>query len=112
MTAIAPHLDALEAEAITIFRECLRPDAKTVIMYSIGKDSSVLLHLARKAFFPAPIPFPVLHVDTGWKFREMYDMRDRMVARLGLTLITHTNPDGVRDGVGPFTTARPTTPTS
>lgn len=99
----APHLDALEAEAITIFRECLRPDAKTVIMYSIGKDSSVLLHLARKAFFPAPIPFPVLHVDTGWKFREMYELRDRMVARLGLSLIVHTNPDGVRDGVGPFT---------
>ncbi|HEY9721842.1 MAG TPA: sulfate adenylyltransferase subunit CysD [Oscillatoriaceae cyanobacterium] len=97
------HLDSLEAEAITIFRECLRPDAKTVLMYSIGKDSSVLLHLARKAFFPAPIPFPVLHIDTGWKFREMYAHRERMVRELGLQLIVHTNPDGVRDGVGPFT---------
>ncbi|MFN3431416.1 MAG: sulfate adenylyltransferase subunit CysD [Candidatus Sericytochromatia bacterium] len=97
------HLDALEAEAITIFRECLRPDAKTVILYSIGKDSSVLLHLARKAFYPAPIPFPVLHVDTGWKFREMYALRDRTVAALGLDLIVHINPDGQREGVGPFT---------
>lgn len=97
------HLDALEAEAITIFRECLRPDAKTVIMYSIGKDSSVLLHLARKAFHPAPIPFPLLHIDTGWKFREMYEHRERIVAELGATLIVHTNPDGLRDGVGPFT---------
>ncbi|MNS80011.1 Sulfate adenylyltransferase subunit 2 [compost metagenome] len=97
------HLDTLEAEAITIFRECLRPDAKTVILYSIGKDSSVLLHLARKAFYPAPIPFPVLHVDTGWKFREMYELRDRTVAALGLELLVHTNPDGLREGVGPFT---------
>jgi sulfate adenylyltransferase subunit 2 len=97
-----PHLDALEAESITIFRECLRSDAKTVILYSIGKDSSVLLHLARKAFYPAPIPFPVLHVDTGWKFREMYEMRERMVQELGLELLVYTNPDGVRDGVGPF----------
>jgi sulfate adenylyltransferase subunit 2 len=97
------HLDALEAEAVTIFRECLRPDAKTVILYSIGKDSSVLLHLARKAFYPAPIPFPVLHVDTGWKFREMYELRDRTAAALGLELLVHTNPDGLREGVGPFT---------
>jgi sulfate adenylyltransferase subunit 2 len=96
-------LDALEAEAITIFRECAAVDAKAVIMYSIGKDSSVLLHLARKAFFPGRIPFPVLHVDTGWKFREMYDHRDRTVRELGLELLVHTNPEGVRDGVGPFT---------
>ena len=97
------HLDTLEAEAIAIFRECVRPDAKPVLMYSIGKDSSVLLHLARKAFFPAPLPFPLLHVDTGWKFREMYEFRDQTVARFGLELIVHTNPDGVREGVNPFT---------
>ncbi|MFP5459799.1 MAG: phosphoadenosine phosphosulfate reductase family protein, partial [Bacteriovoracia bacterium] len=98
-----PHLDHLEAEAISIFRECVRPDAKTVLMYSIGKDSSVLLHLARKAFFPAPIPFPLLHVDTGWKFKEMYDFRDSTVQRLGLDLSVHTNPEGLAAGVNPFT---------
>lgn len=97
------HLAALEAEAITIFRECARPDARTVIMYSIGKDSSVLLHLARKAFFPAPIPFPLLHVDTGWKFREMYEFRERVVAGLGAELLVHVNEDGRAAGIGPFT---------
>lgn len=97
------HLDHLEAEAISIFRECVRPDARTVLMYSIGKDSSVLLHLARKAFFPAPLPFPLLHVDTGWKFREMYDFRDSTVQGLGLELIVHTNPEGLAAGVNPFT---------
>jgi sulfate adenylyltransferase subunit 2 len=96
------HLDGLEAEAITIFRECLSTGGKPVLMYSIGKDSSVLLHLARKAFYPGPIPFPVLHVDTGWKFREMYAFRDRAVADYGLELIVHINQDGVREGVGPF----------
>ena len=96
------HLAALEAEAITLFRECVRPDARTVLMYSVGKDSSVLLHLARKAFFPGPIPFPLLHVDTGWKFREMYEFRDAAVAALGADLIVHVNADGVRAGVGPF----------
>ena len=97
------HLDHLEAEAIGIFRERVRPDARTVLMYSIGKDSSVLLHLARKAFFPAPLPFPLLHVDTGWKFREMYDFRDSTVQGLGLELIVHTNPEGLAAGVNPFT---------
>ncbi len=96
------HLADLEAEAITLFRECVRPDAKTVLMYSVGKDSSVLLHLARKAFYPAPLPFPLLHVDTGWKFREMYEFRDRTVAALGADLLVHVNEEGLRAGVGPF----------
>lgn len=97
------HLDGLEAEAITIFRECMSTGGKPVLLYSIGKDSSVLLHLARKAFHPGPIPFPVLHVDTGWKFKEMYAFRDRAVAEYGLDLIVHINQEGVKEGVGPFT---------
>ncbi|MDB5099260.1 MAG: sulfate adenylyltransferase small subunit [Cyanobacteria bacterium RYN_339] len=97
-----PHLAALEAEALTIFRECAREGARPVLLYSIGKDSSVLLHLARKAFHPGPIPFPLLHVDTGWKFREMYEFRARTAARLGVEIQVHMNEEGVRDGVGPF----------
>ena len=96
------HLAALEAEAITLFRECARPDAKAVILYSIGKDSSVLLHLARKAVYPAPLPFALLHVDTGWKFAEMYAFRDQTIATLGLELLVHVNEAGQRAGVGPF----------
>jgi sulfate adenylyltransferase subunit 2 len=75
---------------------------KPVMLYSIGKDSSVLLHLARKAFYPSPIPFPVLHIDTTWKFKEMIDFRDRMAREMGFKLITHTNPDGLKDNIGPF----------
>ena len=96
------HLDALEAEAIHIFREVAATCARPVMLYSIGKDSSVLLHTAIKAFAPGPIPFPLLHVDTGWKFREMIAFRDRMAAEHGLDLKVYMNPDGVRDGVGPF----------
>lgn len=100
---MSKHLAALEAEAVAIFRECVRPDAKTVMLYSIGKDSSVLLHLARKAFFPAPIPFRLMHVDTGWKFQEMYAFRDRVMAGFGIEPIIHVNQEGLRAGVGPFT---------
>ena len=96
-------MNALEAESIEILREAVATARKPVMMNSIGKDSSVMLHLARKAFHPAPPPFPLLHVDTGWKFGEMYVHRDRMVAESGMKLITHINPDGVAAGVGPFT---------
>jgi sulfate adenylyltransferase subunit 2 len=96
-------MNTLEAESIEILREAVATARKPVMMYSIGKDSSVMLHLARKAFYPAPPPFPLLHVDTGWKFGEMYVHRDRMVAESGMKLITHINPDGVAAGVGPFT---------
>ena len=99
------HLDLLEAEAIHIFREAAAQFAKPVLLYSIGKDSTVLLHLARKAFFPARVPFPLLHVDTTWKFREMIAFRDQTVARLGLDLIVHTNADGIARGITPLTHA-------
>src|SRR5690606_22289843 len=97
------HLQALEAESIEILREVAASFERPVMMYSIGKDSSVLLHLALKAFFPSKIPFPLLHVDTTWKFREMIAFRDRMAEEYGFDLIVHTNQDGVRDGVNPFT---------
>ena len=97
------HLDLLEAESIHILREVAAQFRNPVLLYSIGKDSSVLLHLLLKAFAPAPPPIPLLHVDTGWKFREMIAFRDRAVARAGVRLLTHLNPDGLRDGVGPFT---------
>jgi sulfate adenylyltransferase subunit 2 len=102
MTLAPSHLDLLEAEAIHIFREAAAQFRLPVLMYSIGKDSTVLLHLARKAFFPARLPFPLLHVDTTWKFREMIAFRDRTAARLGLDLIVHTNADGLARGVDPF----------
>ncbi|MEY4761920.1 MAG: hypothetical protein RLZZ200_1776 [Pseudomonadota bacterium] len=94
---------SLESESIEIIREAVATAHNPVMMYSIGKDSSVMLHLARKAFHPAPPPFPLLHVDTGWKFKAMYAHRDRMVAESGVKLITHTNPAGLAEGVGPFT---------
>lgn len=97
------HHQQLEAEAIEIIREAVAGARKPVMMYSIGKDSSVMLHLARKAFHPAPPPFPLLHVDTGWKFREMYAHRDRMVGESGMRLLVHTNPEGIRQNVNPFT---------
>jgi sulfate adenylyltransferase subunit 2 len=96
------HLQTLEAESIEILREVAASFERPVMMYSIGKDSSVLLHLARKAFYPSKIPFPLLHVDTTFKFREMIAFRDRTAADYGFDLITHTNPDGVRDGINPF----------
>jgi sulfate adenylyltransferase subunit 2 len=95
-------MNSLEAESIEIIREAVASAGNPVMMYSIGKDSSVLLHLARKAFYPAPPPFPLLHVDTGWKFKAMYAHRDRMIAESGARLITHTNPAGLTAGVGPF----------
>jgi sulfate adenylyltransferase subunit 2 len=97
------HLEALEAESIHIIREVAAECANPVMLYSIGKDSAVMLHLARKAFHPAPLPFPLLHVDTTWKFREMIAFRDRTCAELGLRLIVWTNQAGLRDGVTPFT---------
>ncbi len=93
----------IEAEAIHIFREVAAEAANPVFLYSVGKDSAVMLHLAMKAFYPAKPPFSFLHVDTTWKFREMIEFRDRRMAELGLDLIVHTNPDGLSKGVGPFT---------
>jgi sulfate adenylyltransferase subunit 2 len=96
------HLDRLEAESIHIIREVVAEAERPVMLYSIGKDSSVMLHLARKAFHPAPPPFPLLHVDTTWKFRAMYEMRDRMAAESGMELIVHRNPEAERLGINPF----------
>ncbi len=93
----------LESESIEIIREAAATAAKPVMLYSIGKDSSVMLRLAQKAFFPGPIPFPLLHIDTGWKFREMIAFRDRRAADIGFQLITYTNARGVAEGVGPIT---------
>jgi sulfate adenylyltransferase subunit 2 len=96
------HLDRLEAEAIHIMREVAASFTKPVMLYSIGKDSAVMLHLAVKAFYPARPPFPLLHIDTRWKFREMIAFRDRMAAELGFDLLVHTNPDGVAQDINPF----------
>ena len=100
--ASVPQLRRLEAESIHILREGVAEAGKAVMLYSAGKDSSVLLHLARKAFFPSPLPFPLLHIDTTWKFREMYVCRDRLAAEAGIKLIVHVNQEGVRMGVNPF----------
>jgi sulfate adenylyltransferase subunit 2 len=97
------HLEHLEAESIHIMREVVAECDRPVMMYSIGKDSAVMLHLARKAFHPARLPFPVLHVDTTWKFREMIEFRDATARKLGLNLLIHINPEGIEKGVGPFT---------
>jgi len=96
------HLRQLEAEGIHILREVVAQFERPVMLYSIGKDSSVLLHLARKAFYPGRIPFPLLHVDTTWKFREMIAFRDRMADEAGFDLVVHSNPDGVEQGINPF----------
>jgi sulfate adenylyltransferase subunit 2 len=96
------HLEQLEAESIFIIREVAAEFEKPVMLYSIGKDSAVMLHLAMKAFYPGKPPFPLLHVDTTWKFREMIEFRDRYTRELGLDLIVHTNQEGVRMGVNPF----------
>jgi sulfate adenylyltransferase subunit 2 len=95
-------LDRLEAESLHILRETVACSRQPVLMYSIGKDSSVLLHLARKAFAPAPLPMPLLHVDTGWKFREMIAFRDRVAAAPDVRMLVHVNEDGVRQGIGPI----------
>lgn len=97
------HLERLEAESIHIIREVAAACENPVMLYSIGKDSAVMLHLAMKAFYPSKPPFPLMHVDTTWKFREMIEFRDTVAAKYGLDLIVHTNQDGVAQGVGPFT---------
>ena len=97
------HLKQLEAESIHIIREVAAEFDNPVMLYSVGKDSAVMLHLARKAFFPGKLPFPVMHVDTRWKFKEMYAFRDRMVEELGLDLLVHVNPEGVAQGINPLT---------
>src|SRR5271157_6074128 len=97
------HLDRLEAESIHIFREVAAECDKPVLLYSIGKDSSVLLHLARKAFYPGRLPFPLLHVDTTWKFREMIAFRDRVGSEPDIDLLVHINREGVAQGIGPIT---------
>jgi sulfate adenylyltransferase subunit 2 len=96
------HLKRLEAEAIHILREVAANFAKPVMLYSIGKDSSVMLHVAMKAFYPAKPPFPFLHIDTTWKFREMIEFRQRMAKELEINLLVHINPDGVEQGISPF----------
>ena len=98
----ATHLDALEAESVFIFREAVAGGRTPVMLYSVGKDSTVLLHLAMKAFYPARPPFPLLHVDTTWKFQAMYDFRDEAARRAGLELIVHRNPDALARGINPF----------
>ena len=96
------HLDRLEAESIHILREVVAETERPVMLYSIGKDSAVMLHLAKKAFYPSAPPFPLLHVDTTWKFRDMYALRERAAAQAGMQLIVHKNPEAERQGINPF----------
>ena len=96
------HLQRLEAESIHILREVAAEAERPVMLYSVGKDSAVMLHLAKKAFFPAPPPFPLLHVDTTWKFRAMYDLRNKAAADAGMELLVHHNPDAMARGINPF----------
>ncbi|QSX41420.1 sulfate adenylyltransferase subunit CysD [Shewanella cyperi] len=100
---VLSHLQQLEAESIQIFREVAAEFDNPVMLYSIGKDSSVLLHLARKAFYPGKIPFPLLHVDTDWKFRDMITFRDEVARKYGFDLLVHKNPEGIAMGMNPFT---------
>ncbi len=101
-TARLTHLQRLEAEAIQIMREAVAESERPAMLYSIGKDSSVMLHLARKAFFPSTPPFPLVHVDTTWKFSAMYEFRDRAAAEAGMDLVVHQNPDALERGINPF----------
>src|ERR1700751_5326734 len=111
MSAAAPrntpvtltHLQRLEAGSIHIMREVVAETEKPVMLYSVGKDSAVMLHLARKAFFPSPPPFPLLHVDTTWKFRAMYELRERMARESGMELLVYQNPEAAELGINPFT---------
>ena len=96
------HISRLESESIHIMREVIAECERPVMLYSVGKDSAVMLHLARKAFYPSPPPFPLLHVDTTWKFKAMYEMRDRMARDSGMQLIVHRNPEAMRRGINPF----------
>jgi sulfate adenylyltransferase subunit 2 len=100
--ATLTHLQRLEAESIHILREVVAEAERPVMLYSVGKDSAVMLHLARKAFYPAPPPFPLLHVDTTWKFRDMYALRDRAARAAGMELLVHHNPDAMARGINPF----------
>ena len=102
MTSRLTHLDRLEAESIFILRETVAEAERPVMLYSMGKDSAVMLHLAKKAFFPGPLPFPLLHVDTTWKFRDMYALRDKVAAEPGIELIVHRNPEALEKGINPF----------
>jgi len=102
MTGRLTHLDRLEAESIFILRETVAEASRPVMLYSMGKDSAVMLHLARKAFFPGPLPFPLLHVDTTWKFRDMYRLRDSVAAEPGVELIVYRNPEALDKGINPF----------
>jgi sulfate adenylyltransferase subunit 2 len=102
MASNPTHLDRLEAESIFILRETVAEAERPVMLYSMGKDSAVMLHLARKAFFPGPLPFPLLHVDTTWKFKAMYAMRDRLAAEPGVDLIVHRNAEALEKGINPF----------
>jgi len=97
------NLDRLEAESIHLMREVVAEADNPVMLYSIGKDSSAMLHLARKAFYPGPLPFPLLHVDTTWKFRAMYAMRERVAAEPGIRMLVHVNPEAQALGINPFT---------
>ena len=97
------HLKQLEAESLHIIREVAAEFDNPVMLYSVGKDSAVMLHLARKAFYPGKPPFPLMHVDTTWKFKEMIKFRDEMAEKVGMELLVHTNPEGLAQGVGPFT---------
>ncbi|MAN11151.1 sulfate adenylyltransferase subunit CysD [Sphingobium naphthae] len=101
-TKTLTHLERLEAESIHILREVVSEAEKPVMLYSVGKDSAVMLHLARKAFYPSPPPFPLLHVDTTWKFRAMYELRDRMARESGMELLVYQNPEAKERGINPF----------
>ena len=102
MTRTLTHLERLEAESIHILREVVAEAERPVMLYSVGKDSAVMLHLARKAFYPSPPPFPLLHIDTTWKFQEMYKLRDRMATESGMELLVYQNPEAVERGINPF----------
>ena len=102
MTRLLTHLERLEAESIHIMREVAAEAEKPVMLYSVGKDSAVMLHLARKAFYPAPPPFPLLHVDTTWKFKAMYALREKAARAAGMELLVHRNPEAIERGINPF----------
>ena len=102
MTRTLTHLQRLEAESIHIMREVVSETEKPVMLYSVGKDSAVMLHLARKAFYPSPPPFPLLHVDTTWKFKAMYELRDKAARDAGMELIVYHNPEAKERGINPF----------
>ena len=102
MSRTLTHLERLEAEAIHIMREVVAESEKPVLLYSVGKDSACMLHLARKAFYPSPPPFPMLHVDTTWKFQEMYKLRDKMATESGMELLVYRNPEAMEKGINPF----------